>query len=43
LDPASIIVDGISKLEDYIKYKEDSEKAIVAAFVPGIPLTFLKL
>ncbi len=32
LSPQSIIVDGKSKLEDYIKYREDRDKAIVAAF-----------
>ena len=28
----SIIVEGKSKLEDYIKYREDRDKAIVACF-----------
>ena len=32
LNPQSIIVDGKTKLEDYIKYREDRDKAIVAAF-----------
>ena len=43
LDPLSIIVDGKPKLEDYIKYREDRDKAIVAAFVPDVPLSFEKL
>jgi hypothetical protein len=30
--PSSILVDGKSKLEDYIKYREDRDKAIVACF-----------
>lgn len=32
LDPASIMVDGKPKLEDYIKYREDRDKAIVECF-----------
>ena len=32
LDPASIVVDGKPKLEDYIKYREDRDKAIVQFF-----------
>ena len=34
LNPQSIIVDGKTKLEDYIKYREDRDKAIVATFKP---------
>ncbi len=34
LNTHSIIVDGKTKLEDYIKYREDRDKAIVAAFKP---------
>lgn len=32
LDPASIVVDGKPKLEDYIKYREDRDQAIVQCF-----------
>ena len=32
LDPSSIVVDGKPKLEDYIKYREDRDKAIVDCF-----------
>jgi hypothetical protein len=35
LNPSSIIVDGKPKLEDYIKYREDRDKAIIACFKSG--------
>ena len=39
LDPASIVVDGRPKLEDYIKYREDRDKAIVQCFKAHKELT----
>ena len=35
----SIVVNGKEKLEDYIKYREDRDKAIVACFRDGDKLT----
>jgi hypothetical protein len=43
LNPASIVVDGKPKLEDYIKYREDRDKAIIDCFVGHKDLTMDQL